>query len=83
MSTDTIPKVAQEYFSSMKNKGTEFKFMMSIDTTDKKMLNYSLSLTSENKLYILLSKTMTKEKEFIEETSNLVKYFNANVIYSS
>lgn len=58
------------------------EYVMGIDTCDKDALAYCFGRKVDGVFEIMLTKTMSDEKEFKQEVENLAKYFNANVFRS-
>lgn len=58
------------------------EYVMGIDTYDKDALAYCFGRKVDGVFEIMLTKTMSDEKEFKQEVENLAKYFNADVFRS-
>ena len=58
----------------------EPRFIIGVDTYDKKNNAYCLTMKFDKTTFILLSKTIRDENEFQDEVENLQKYFDATII---
>ena len=60
--------------------GKKPKFVIGVDTYDKKRLAYCIVRKFGSETVVMHQKTMKDEDEFREEVRNLAKYFNADTL---
>jgi len=59
---------------------TPTEYFIGVDTYDKDFSTYSLVQKTNDRLFVLLSKTIRDKNEFKGEVDNLSKYFNAPIM---
>ena len=76
MNTDTISQIFKLDNVTVK----EPKFLIGTDTYDENSCAYCLCRAVDDKIEVIMAKTMNNVVDFDKEVENLSKYFNATIL---